>query len=166
MAWPFTAAETVLIITTTGGAITAMIAAIRASKAQEVAYTVKQQTGVIEHKMDIVSHHTNSQLTRLEEKLSAAEGREASLFAALQQAELARRDLASSTAENTRMLTEKAAVAAADAAAVIAAAMDRAHTQASQQAATPAVLSGADALKVESVTVKNEETEPRRIILP
>lgn len=158
MVWPFTATETVLIITTVGGAITSMIAAMRAGEAKAMSGAVKQQTGVIEHKMDVVHQQTNSQLTRLEEKLSAAEAREASLFAALHQAELARRELAASTAENARVAMEQAAAAAAKAVEHAAAqARDLAHRQLAQQQAAeaPIVSTGPITIaQVPSVTVE------------
>lgn len=175
--WPFTATETVLIITTTGGAITAMIAAMRAGQAKEATQLVKQQTGVIEHKMDVVHQQTNSQLTRLEEKLSAAEAREASLFAALHQAELARRELAASTAENARVATEQAAAAAVKATEQAQQqAVDLAHRQLAQQQAPapevseapivstgPITISAVPSVVVqEAETVNVQRTPPRR----
>lgn len=86
MAWPFSAGETVLIITTLGGVIVSIMGARHVKD-------VKAQQNVIEQKVDVVHGATNSRLQGIESELAQTRLELAHALHALRTAETVRAGL-------------------------------------------------------------------------
>lgn len=102
MPWPFSAGETIVMITTVSTALVAIITALRTSQ-------VHAQQNVIEAKVDTVHELTNSRLARIEGTLATTQQQLAMATMALQQAETVRKTLAGEAADELRQDARQAA---------------------------------------------------------